>query len=159
MMYRGLLLSLLSAAVIFKVDNSSWFYSFFRQDLFVLEAGSYHFVPPVPASSLLRCFGGSTAFIYTIPHQRPCVHSNSSPGANAVPYSYLKYPRFKDSFSSCILNSGTSHEANSQAIIGWAKVPPDFPCFEMIPVAFVCSIHNLGVRVKDANFFFSSSSL
>ena len=37
MMYRGLLLSLLSAAVIFKVDNSSWFYSFFRQDLFVLE--------------------------------------------------------------------------------------------------------------------------
>lgn len=37
MMYRGLLLSLLSAVVIFKVDNSSRFYSFFRRDLFVLE--------------------------------------------------------------------------------------------------------------------------
>ena len=46
-----------------------------------------------------------------------------------------------------------------QAIIGWAKVPPDFPCFEMIPVAFVWSIHNLGVRVKDAAFFLASSSL
>ena len=159
MMYRGLLLSLLSAAVIFKVDNSSWFYSFFRQDLFVLEELdliilSHQLQPP-----LYCAVSAVLLYLYTIPYQRPYVHSNSSPGANAVPHSYLKDLRFKDSFSSCILNSGTNHEANSQAIIGWAKVPPDFPCFEMIPVAFVWSIHNLGVRVKDAAFFLSSSSL
>lgn len=39
--------------------------------------------------------------------------------------------------SSNILNSGVSQEANSQAMIGCAKVPPDFPCLDTMPIAFV----------------------
>lgn len=42
--------------------------------------------------------------------------------------SYDSETRPKDNLSNSILNSGVSHEANSQAMIGWAKVPPDFPC-------------------------------
>ena len=60
--------------------------------------------------------------------------------------------------SNCILNSGAIHEANSQAIIGWANVPPFFPCLETMPIAFVWSIHNFGVNVNEAFFFLFESS-
>ena len=72
---------------------------------------------------------------------------------------YDRDARPKDKFSNNILNSGVSHEANSHAIIGWAKVPPDFPCLDTMPIAFVWLIHSFGVRVKDVAFFFSKSSL
>ena len=60
--------------------------------------------------------------------------------------------------SNCILNSGAIHEANSQAIIGWANVPPFFPCLETMPIDFVWSIHNFGVNVNEAFFFLFESS-
>ena len=71
----------------------------------------------------------------------------------------LNFVLFSDNFSNSILNSGAIHEANSQAIIGWANVPPDLPCLETILIAFVCSIHNFGVNVKEAVFFFSNNSI
>ena len=66
---------------------------------------------------------------------------------------------FSDNFNNSILNSGVSHEANLQAIIGCTKVPPDLPCLENMPIAFVLSIHSFGVSVNEAVFFFSSSSI
>ena len=69
------------------------------------------------------------------------------------------HPLLKDNFSNSILNSGATQEANSQAIMGWAKVPPNFPCLETIPIAFVRLIQSLGVNVNEAAFFFSSSSM
>ena len=55
--------------------------------------------------------------------------------------------------------SGDIHDANSQPIIGCANVPPPLPCLEAIPIAFVFSIHSFGVKVNEAVFFFSKSSM
>ena len=68
-------------------------------------------------------------------------------------------PLSSDNFSNSILNSGDIHDANSQPIIGCANVPPPLPCLEVIPIAFVFSIHSFGVKVNEAVFFFSKSSM
>ena len=46
------------------------------------------------------------------------------------------------------MNSALIHEANSNAISFCAKVPPPRPCLEIIPIAFVDSIHLEGDNVK-----------
>ena len=45
-------------------------------------------------------------------------------------FAHRNFVLSSDNLSNCILNSGAIHEANSQAIIGWANVPPFFPCLE-----------------------------
>jgi hypothetical protein len=47
------------------------------------------------------------------------------------------------------LNSAETQKANSKAIFLFAKLPPDLPDFEIIPIAFVLTIHFFGDRVKE----------
>ena len=68
-------------------------------------------------------------------------------------FAHRNFVLSSDNLSNCILNSGAIHEANSQAIIGWASVPPPLPGLETKPIAFVCSTHSFGVSVNEAAFF------
>ena len=59
------------------------------------------------------------------------------------------------------LNSGDTHEANSKAMSLCAYVPPYLPDLDIIPIAFVASIHFCGERVKafaPASFLKESNS-
>ena len=46
------------------------------------------------------------------------------------------------------LNSASFYISKSQAINGCAIVPPLLPCLDIIPIAFVRSIHFFGVKVN-----------
>lgn len=52
------------------------------------------------------------------------------------------------SFAFLRLNSALIHVANSKAISLCANVPPPRPFFEIIPTAYVVSIHRCGVKEK-----------
>ena len=73
-------------------------------------------------------------------------------------FAHRNFVLSSDNLSNCILNSGAIHEANSQAIIGWANVPPFFFFFFTMPIDFVWSILYFGVNVNEAFFFLFDSS-